>query len=51
MTKEDVEARMAKQMSDEEKKDRADFVIFNDGDMALIPQVLAIHHKILAENL
>jgi dephospho-CoA kinase len=51
MTKEDVEARMAKQMSEEEKKDRADYVIFNDGNKALIPQVLAIHHKILAGNL
>jgi dephospho-CoA kinase len=51
MTKEDVEARMAKQMSDEEKKDRADYVIFNDGNQALIPQVLAIHQKILLENL
>lgn len=48
MTRADVEARIAKQMSDEEKKDRADFVIFNDGNQALIPQVLAIHHKILA---
>jgi dephospho-CoA kinase len=49
MTREDVEARIAKQMSDEEKKDRADYVIFNDGNHALIPQVLAIHHKILEE--
>jgi dephospho-CoA kinase len=50
MTKEDVEARMSKQMSDEEKKDRADYVIFNDGFKALIPQVLAIHNLILKEN-
>lgn len=49
MTREDVEARMAKQMSDEEKKDRANFVIINDGNHALIPQVLDIHHKILGE--
>jgi dephospho-CoA kinase len=47
MTREDVEARIAKQMSDEEKKDRADYVIINDGKHALIPQVLDIHHKIL----
>jgi dephospho-CoA kinase len=47
MTREDVEARIAKQMSDEEKKDRADFVIINDGNHALIPQVLAIHRQIL----
>jgi dephospho-CoA kinase len=51
MTKEDVEARMAKQMSDEEKKDRADYVISNDGHTALIPQILAIHKKILAETI
>lgn len=51
MTREDVEARIAKQMSDEEKKDLADYVIINDGNHALIPQVLDIHHKILAEIL
>jgi dephospho-CoA kinase len=50
MTNEDVEARMAKQMSDEEKKERADFVIYNDGNEPLIHQVLAVHRLILNEN-
>ena len=51
MTKEDVEARMAKQMSDEEKKKRADFTIVNDGITPLLPQILLIHNFILAEIL
>lgn len=46
MTKEDVEARIAKQMPDEEKVKRADFVIYNDGQQALIPQVMTIHHEL-----
>ena len=47
MTREDVEARIAKQMPDEEKKERADFVIINDGLQALIPQVLRIHRTLM----
>jgi dephospho-CoA kinase len=47
ITQEEVESRISKQLPDEEKRDRADFVIFNDGVQALIPQVMAIHKKIL----
>jgi dephospho-CoA kinase len=47
LTKEDVEARIAKQMDDEEKMKRADFVIINDGKQALMPQVIKIHQQIL----
>jgi len=43
-----VEARMQKQLPDHEKVSRADFVIYNDGTHLLIPQVQAIHHKLLA---
>jgi dephospho-CoA kinase len=50
MTKQDVEARMDKQMSDEEKKERADYVILNDGNHLLIPQILAIHRKIMSNE-
>ena len=44
----DIEARMAKQISEEEKMKRSDFVIYNDGVQALIPQVLDIHQQLLS---
>ena len=50
MTKENIEARMAKQLSEEEKMKRADFIIFNDGQQALIPQVLKIHHRLCEKS-
>ncbi len=37
-TEEAVRNRMARQMSDEEKRDRADYVICNDNNHLLIPQ-------------
>ncbi|WP_300901686.1 dephospho-CoA kinase [uncultured Bacteroides sp.] len=37
-----VERRIRSQMSDEEKRDRANFVIVNDGETPLIPQVLGV---------
>ena len=37
-----IERRIRSQMSDEEKRMRADFVIVNDGETPLIPQVLAL---------
>lgn len=43
----DIEARIAKQLPDEEKVKKSDFVIQNDGNQALIPQVLAIHNRIM----
>jgi len=45
-TREAVEARMAKQWSDERKIPLADYVIQNDGEQSIIRQVLDIHHKI-----
>ncbi|MBL7884254.1 MAG: dephospho-CoA kinase [Bacteroidia bacterium] len=41
-TKEDVLNRMANQMSDEEKIKKSDFVINNDEQQLIIPQVLVI---------
>lgn len=46
MTRSDVEARIAKQLPDEEKIKQSDFVIWNDGTQLLMPQVLAIHRSI-----
>lgn len=42
-TREAVEAIIAKQLPEQEKIDRADFVIVNDEKQLLIPQVLDIH--------
>jgi dephospho-CoA kinase len=46
LTRADVEARIAKQLPDEEKIKRADFVIWNDGSQLLMPQVLAIDRQL-----
>lgn len=45
VTREQVLARMNNQLPDEEKAKLADFVIINDGIQALIPQVMALHHR------
>lgn len=41
-----IEARMEKQMPEEEKLKLADYVIYNDGEHALIEQVLSLHHQL-----
>ncbi len=43
----DVLKRMSKQLSDEEKELRSDFIIYNDEQQMLVPQVLALHEKFL----
>lgn len=45
----EVRARMDQQMNEEEKMARCDFVIINDEEQALLPQVLALH-KVLLER-
>ncbi len=45
----DIEARMDKQMPEEEKIEKADFVIYNDGEQSLIRQVLYIHEQLTQE--
>ncbi|MBF9223440.1 dephospho-CoA kinase [Hymenobacter ruricola] len=39
----DVQAIMAKQLSEDEKRQRADYVLTNDDVLPLLPQVLALH--------
>ncbi len=50
LTKEDIEARMSKQLPEEEKMKRANFIIYNDGEQALIPQVMKIHRLLCGEQ-
>jgi len=46
-----VRARMAHQMSDEEKIGQAGFVIYNDGSSLVIPQILEIHRTLIGKAL
>jgi dephospho-CoA kinase len=45
-----VRARMASQLPEAEKVKLADFVIVNDGERMLLPQVWDLHRKILARR-
>ncbi|WP_423149408.1 dephospho-CoA kinase [Rubrolithibacter danxiaensis] len=47
---EQVQERINKQMSDDEKKNRADCFIKNDEAELIIPQVLALHEKFSAAS-
>ncbi len=47
-SKEEVEQIVEKQWSDDEKIKRSDFVIVNDEQQMVIPQVLEIHAKLLS---
>lgn len=49
-SREDVEARVAKQMPEEEKLRLADFVIHNDGTHSLVMQAWDIHQQLLTIN-
>lgn len=44
---EEAMARIEKQMDEETKLSRCDFVIINDEQQMIIPQVLELHHKFL----
>lgn len=48
LSKEEIEQRISRQMDEEEKIKKCDFVIINDEKQLVIPQVLDIHKKILA---
>jgi len=47
-SREEVLKRMNRQLDEQEKISRCDFVIINDEHQLLIPQVLELHKKILA---
>lgn len=47
-TEEDVRAIIQKQMPEEEKLKRSDFIIHNDEKVLLIPQVLELHSRFLS---
>lgn len=48
LTREEVLLRISRQMNEEEKMGLCDYVIYNDGEKALIPQVLELHQLLLA---
>ena len=50
-TQADLEAIIGKQLSEEEKMARADYVITNDDQQMIIPQVLALHKQFLQVSL
>ncbi|MDB4925307.1 dephospho-CoA kinase [Mucilaginibacter sp.] len=47
ITRAEVEAREAKQLSESKKKELADYIIENDETRLLIPQILALHEQFL----
>ncbi len=47
LSAEAVQARIRRQLPDEEKLRHADYVILNDGEHPLIPQVIAVHKALL----
>ncbi len=49
ITEADVLHRMSKQMDEDEKMKRCDYVIINDGKTALIPQIMHLHQILLAK--
>lgn len=49
VTREQVEARMKLQMDEDEKMKKCDFIIINDEQQMLIPQVLLLHERFLKE--
>jgi dephospho-CoA kinase len=46
-SKQDVEDIIDKQMSDSRKKKLSDFIIINDGEMMVVPQVLEIYKNLV----
>lgn len=49
LTKQQIEQRISNQISDEEKIKHSQFVIHNDEQQLLIPQILNVHHELTKE--
>ena len=49
VAEESIIERMKNQMSDDEKNKLAEFVIINDGESFLIPQVMEIHEQLIRQ--
>lgn len=49
-TEEAIMNRINKQMPDSEKIKLADYIILNDGNAPLVPQILKIHDKLMMEH-
>jgi len=47
-SEEEIKKRLSKQFSEEDLRNRVDFVIINDEKTPLIPQVLAIHNQLVS---
>ncbi len=50
LTREEVQTRMSKQIQEEIKMRLCDFVIVNDDQQLLIPQVIKLHEQFLTES-
>lgn len=47
LSEEEIMSRVGQQWAQEIKKEKADFIIINDGMHPVIPQVLGIHHQLV----
>ena len=48
VNREEIVTRMTKQLDEEIKMGKCDFVVINDEQQLLIPQVLELHEKLIA---
>jgi dephospho-CoA kinase len=49
-SKSEIEQIISKQLSEEERNSKADYIIFNDEKQMVIPQVLLLHSQFLKQN-
>ena len=51
ITREEIKARMEKQMDETQKMDLCDYVVINNDELLIIPQVIKIHEILLVKSL